>query len=94
MSTKNQALAMDPEGEIGRTGTRVSLFLPLSVILSSLHVISRVATFVIMVVAMVVVMGMLVRRLVIMRHYNLPTSSCPSGLTRTLISAAYLFRYW
>jgi hypothetical protein len=37
MCTKNQGLARDPEGEIGRTGTRVSLFLPLSVILSSLH---------------------------------------------------------
>jgi hypothetical protein len=37
MSTKNQGLARDPEGEIGRTGTRVSLFLPLGVILSSLH---------------------------------------------------------
>jgi hypothetical protein len=58
--------------------------------------ISRVATFVIMVVAMGVVMrmGILVRRLVIMRHYNLPTSSRRSGLTRTLISAVYFFRYW
>jgi hypothetical protein len=31
MSTKNQGLARDPEGEIGRTGTRVSLFLRLGV---------------------------------------------------------------
>ncbi len=37
MSTKNQGLARNPEGEISRTGTRVSLFLPLGVILSSLH---------------------------------------------------------
>ena len=37
MLTKNQGVARDPEGEIGRTGIRVSLFLPLGVILSSLH---------------------------------------------------------
>jgi hypothetical protein len=37
MFTKNQGLARDPEGEISRTGTRVSLFLPLGVILSSFH---------------------------------------------------------
>jgi len=57
--------------------------------------IAGVAMFVIMVVAMVVVipMGMPAHCLVIMRHYNLPTSSCPSGLTRALISAVYFFRY-
>lgn len=37
MSTKNQGVARHPEGEIGRTGTRVSLLLPLGVIFPSLH---------------------------------------------------------
>jgi hypothetical protein len=41
MFTKNQGLARDPEGEISRTGTRVSLFLPLGVILSSFHGVAR-----------------------------------------------------
>jgi Flp pilus assembly protein TadB len=92
--------------QLGLTGRRpvsMSVMSFLMCVIMPLHrlvlvsMIAGVVMFVIMVVvvAMVVVIrtGMLVRCLVIMRHYNLPTSSCPTGLTRALISAVYFFRY-